>query len=391
MFVAEYAVDRPGRVDFGLVTAVILLWGLGMVTLQVTSANSGMRMFADQLYFIKRQLVYSAAGVAFMTVIALLDISVVKRLLPVVVIASLALCLLVFFPALGEDRNGARRWIRMPFGTTLQPSEFAKFAIVLFLANYFSKERSEYESPRTSIPVVGPAIFAFVIIMQKDFSTAAFIFSMCVLFFFVAGASVPKTAAIVILTAFVLLIFVFIEPYRVYRLIAFLNPEFDIHGINFQPYASRSAISSGGIFGRGIGSALSRIARIPEVQADYVFAGWAEAMGFVGVLAYIALLSFFAARGFFIAVRCPDHFGSLCAFGCCVCIVLQSLVNCGVAAGALPPTGIPLPFFSSGGSSLLSTFCMCGIILQVSRIKAGYKNSEKSGEVLASEPENDYA
>jgi cell division protein FtsW len=390
MLVAEYAVDRPGRIDFGLVAAIIILWGLGMVTLQITSANSGMRLFGDQLYFVKRQLVYSGIGFALFGAIAALDVSVTKKLLPYAVIVSLALCLLVFFPGIGSDRNGARRWINLPFEMTLQPSEFAKFAVVLFLANYFAKERAEDEVPRTSIPIVGMGIFALVIVFQKDFSTAAFIFTLGVLFFFIAGASVPKTIALLVLSLFVLTIFIFIEPYRVNRFIAFLDQDFDIHGINFQPHASRTAISAGGIFGEGIGAGLSRINRIPEVQADYIFAGWTESMGFAGVLGYLALLAFFAARGILIALRCPDRFGSLCAFGCCACIVLQSLVNCGVVAGALPPTGIPLPFFSSGGSSLLSTFCMCGMLLQVSRIKTEFKNSERVSPASNGE-EIDYA
>jgi cell division protein FtsW len=114
---------------------------------------------------------------------------------------------------------------------------------------------------------------------------------------------------------------------------------------------------------------LTLIKRIPEVQADYIFAGWTEAMGFLGVLAYFVLLSYFSWRGYRIAFSCPDRFGSLTAFGCTTSILFQSLINCGVVSSALPATGIPLPFFSAGGSSLIITFCMCGLILNVSRLK----------------------
>ena len=373
---AEYALDRPGRIDFGLTAAIILLWGLGIATLYVTSANYGTRLFGDHLYFVKRQLVYSLGGFVLLAALAAMDISITKKLLPLLVIASLSLCFLVFLPGIGSERNGARRWLRMPFNTTLQPSEFAKLTVTLFLANYFSKNRSENIKPRTSVPIIGLAVFALIVFFQKDFSTAIFILILGIIIFFIAGAGIIKTTAFLILSIPVVVLFIFTEPYRINRLIAFVNPEFDIHGINFQPHASRLAISAGGIFGEGIGAGLSRINRIPEVQADYIFAGWTEAMGFFGVLLYLLLLSVFAWRGFSIALLCSDHFGSLCAFSFTASIILQSLINCGVAAGALPPTGIPLPFFSSGGSSLLSTLCMCGLLLQVSRIKPREMESE---------------
>jgi cell division protein FtsW len=148
-----------------------------------------------------------------------------------------------------------------------------------------------------------------------------------------------------------------------------VKPEFDLYGINYQSNVARFAISVGNLFGEGIGAGLTQIKRIPEVYADYIFAGWTEAMGFLGVLAYFALLVYFAWRGYRVAWRCPDRFGALTAFGCTTSIFFQSLINCGVVSSALPSTGIPLPFFSSGGSSLIITFCMCGLIINTSRLQ----------------------
>jgi cell division protein FtsW len=370
---AEYAIDRPGSIDFGLIVAVLLLWGLGLVTLHITSANYGMRLFGDSLYFLKRQLLYSVVGLFALITIAALDISVTRKILPIIVIGTLILCLLVFIPGIGAERNGARRWIRLPLFTTLQPSEFAKFAVILFLSNFFAKEReteTSLDAPaRSTIPIVGLMVFVIIVFLQKDFSTATFILLLGALLFFISGAKILKIIAFAVLAIPAVILFIFIEPYRVNRLIAFMNPDYDIHGLNFQTHASRLAISAGGLLGEGIGAGLSRINRIPEVQADYIFAGWTESMGLAGVLMYILLLAFFAWRGFSIALHCSDRFGSLCAFGCVTSVVLQSLINCGVVANALPSTGIPLPFFSSGGSSLIITFCMCGMLLQVSKIK----------------------
>jgi cell division protein FtsW len=152
------------------------------------------------------------------------------------------------------------------------------------------------------------------------------------------------------------------------RLIAFVMPQYDLYGLNYQSNVARLAIGAGEFLGEGIGSGLTYINRIPEIQADYIFVGWVEAMGFVGVLSYYALLLFFSWRGYTIAMKCPSRFGTRAAFGCTTSIFLQTLINTGVVCGALPATGIPLPFFSSGGSSLLITFAMCGLIMNVSRI-----------------------
>jgi cell division protein FtsW len=368
---AEYAVDRPGRMDAGFFAAVMLLWGLGMVILHVTSADYGLRWFDDSYYFLRRQFIYSAIGMAALVFLASINISTTKRLLPLIVLGSLALCLLVFIPGIGADRNdGVRRWIDLPFSATVQPSEFAKFAVILFLSNFFAKEETIAGESHGSIPILGVMTFVVIIFLQKDFSTAAFILLLGAIQLFISGAQVARIVAFSVLAIPASILFVFVEPYRVNRFIAFMNPDFDIHGLNFQTKAARDAISAGGIFGEGIGAGLSRINRIPEVRSDYIFAGWTEAMGFIGVILYVILLGFFAWRGFSIALRCGNLFGSMCAFGCTASIFLQSLVNCAVVAHALPSTGIPLPFWSSGGSSLISSFCMCGIVLQVSRIKS---------------------
>jgi cell division protein FtsW len=293
---------------------------------------------------------------------------VIKKILPIAVVAIFILCLMVFLPVIGVNRNGARRWIKLPHHATLQPAEFAKLAVILFLANYFSKEKKSDSVEKISQPVLGTGIFVLTVFLQKDFSTAVLILLLGGLLFFVAGARILKIITLVLLSIPVIVLFVFSEPYRIYRLIAFLKPDFDIHGINFQSHMASIAITAGGILGSGLGG-MTQINRIPEVQSDYIFAGWAEAMGFSGVLIYLCILGFFAYRGISIALKCSDRFASLCAFGSTAAVTLQSLINCGVVAHALPQTGIPLPFFSAGGSSLVTVFTFCGLLLAISRIK----------------------
>ena len=186
-----------------------------------------------------------------------------------------------------------------------------------------------------------------------------------------------------------LFIFITSEQYRIDRIIAFLKPDEGIHTFNYQSIAAKRAISAGGAWGSGIGVGLIQSNRIPEVQADYIFAGWAEAMGLFGVAIYFATLGVFAWRGFKTAIVCKNRFASYSAFGFVLMISAQSIVNCAVVCGALPSTGIPLPFFSLGGSSIITTLCMCGFIVNASRINSGndstdnyiLKSSENEGDL----------
>ncbi|MDR3312596.1 MAG: putative lipid II flippase FtsW [Spirochaetaceae bacterium] len=362
-------VDAPGKNDFGFAVTIMLMWGLGILTLWTSSSGYGMRLFQNQNYFVIRQLFYSVAALACLLFFANVRMDVLRSILPFLVVGSIVLCLFVFVPGIGIEKNGSRRWLRIPHVMTFQPSETAKIAVVLFIANLLAKRRGDEEKDiRISTPAIGLAVMVLIIFLQKDFSSGVFVLMMGISIFFVAGMKIGWFLAYSFLAFLGSLLFVFLEPYRVNRLIAFMMPKFDLYGLNYQSNVARLAIGAGELFGEGIGGGLTYINRIPEVQADYIFVGWVEAMGFVGVLAYFALLLFFAWRGYTVAVKCPSRFGALTAFGCTTSIFLQTLINTGVVCSALPSTGIPLPFFSAGGSSLLITFAMCGLILNVSRI-----------------------
>ena len=291
------------------------------------------------------------------------------KILPGIFAVTFILCLLTFVPAFSVEKNGARRWLRMPFSFTLQSSEVVKFTIVIFLANLFDKQLSiENKDERSVLPcVVVLILFAGIILLQKDLSTALFIFCVCFSMFLAAGLNIRWAFAIGVLAVPALFLFITSEPYRLDRIIAFLSPEVGEHTINYQSIAAKRAISAGGFWGSGIGTGLVQSSRIPEVQADYIFAGWAEAMGFGGVLGYFFLLGVFAWRGYRISLVCEDRFASFGTFGFVTMIAAQSVLNCAVVCGAVPSTGIPLPFFSLGGSSIIVTLCMCGFIVNASR------------------------
>ena len=372
------------RCDLGFLIAVLLMWGIGLFTMFICSQNYAARFFNnDALYFVKRQLVCSAAGFVLFAGFMFVDMNTIRKLVIFIVLASLLLCLLTFIKPLSIEKNGARRWIRMPFNFSFQPSELVKFSLVLYLANYFDKQFSLVnEDERDVMPCVGVFLFmVLLVLLQKDFSTSVFLIVIGILLFFVSGAKLKWLIPFILIAIPLSIVLIFSEQYRIERIIGFIRPSQGAASFNYQVNAAKSAISAGGIWGTGIGSGLSKLNSIPEVQADYIFAGWTEAMGFLGVVIYLLLLGFFAWRGYRAAYSCPNRFASYGAFGCVSVIVVQSLINCMVVCGLLPSTGIPLPFFSVGGSSIIVTLAMCGFVLNASRCEEAEEEFEIGEEI----------
>lgn len=378
-FYANKPSETYHKIDMGLLTSILLLWGLGMFTLFVCTQNYAGRAYVDTLYFVKRQFICSIVGFVLFLFFMLTDMKVIRKILSIIVIASLILCIMTFIKPLSIEKNGARRWLRMPGNFSFQPSELIKFSLVLFLANYFDKqEQIENEEDKSVFPcVIGFIVFIGVVFGQKDFSTGLFITVIGILLFFVSGTKLRWIFPFLLIAIPAVFLMISLNPYRLHRVIGWIRPDEFGSTINYQSIAAKRAISAGGVWGSGIGSGLVRINSIPEIQADYIFAGWSESMGYVGVVIYFVLLLFFAWRGYKTALICPDRFSAYGAFGCVSIIFLQSLLNTMVVCGLLPSTGIPLPFFSLGGSSIIITLAMCGFILNASRCE---ESSEKKSE-----------
>lgn len=368
-FEAHKPMENYHKCDVAFLVSVLLLWGLGMFTLFVCSQSYAVRFFNnDSFYFIKRQLLCSAVGLVLFVLFLFTDMEIIKKMIMYLVLVSIILCVMTFIPAFRIKKNGAYRWIKMPFNFSFQPSELVKFALVLYLAAYFDKQMDKEESQRDVLPCVGIfVLFLGLILFQKDFSTTVFIAIVGISMFFVSGAKLKWIWPFLMLTIPLAIILITSEQYRMERIIGFLNPEEGASSFNYQVNASKNAITAGGFWGTGIGRGLSKLDSIPEVQADYIFAGWTESMGFFGVVFYFALLGFFTWRGYKTAFNCPSRFAAYGSFGCVTTIVFQSIVNCMVVSGIIPSTGIPLPFFSVGGSSIIVTLAMCGFVLNASR------------------------
>ncbi len=366
--IAAEKIHSSRKADTGFIISMILLCGLGLTALYSGSGNYAMKIFSDQLYFVKRQLLIMCMGLAALLVLSFIDLNIIRRFLPAVVLITLVMCVLPFLPVIGVEKNGAYRWIALgPF--TFQPSELVKITMVVFLANLFAKKHDRLDEPMVSVipAIVMLLLFVGIVYIQNDFSTSIFILLTGLLMFFVAGVKLRWFAGLVAVLLPLVVLFVFSKTYRVMRIISYINPSIDPQGASYQAVAAKEAIISGGFWGRGIGGGIRKISSVPEIQADFIFAGWAEEMGLFGVVGYFCLLAYFAWRGYSIAFKCRDRFRSYTAFGATSLILFQSLLNCGVVSGFLPATGIPLPFFSAGGSSIFITLCLCGLIINISR------------------------
>lgn len=382
-FYANKPSQNYNKIDIWLLGSMLLLWGLGIFTLYICSQNFALRAFGNPVYFVKRQLLCSAVGFIFFAGFVITDIKYVRKFVSVIVIFSFVLCILTFIPGISIIKNGARRWIRMPGNFTFQPSELVKFSLVLFLANYFDKQDKLLdEEEKTVFPcVIVLVLFAGIIFAQKDFSTGVFVTLIGILLFFVSGAKLVWIFPFALIAVPAAFLMITLNPYRLQRLIGWISPDEFSSSINYQSLNAKRSISSGGVWGSGIGAGLSKINSIPEVQADYIFAGWAESMGYVGVVLYFVLLAFFAYRGYKAAFNNPDKFTALSTFGCVSVIILQSLVNTMVVCGLLPSTGINLPFFSLGGTSIVITLAMCGFIVNASRCEKIDEKMSESDEI----------
>jgi cell division protein FtsW len=265
---------------------------------------------------------------------------------------------------------GANRWIIVG-GLSFQPSELAKLTLILYLSYILAKKFGDLDDVINSLvpPLLVVGGFTALIYFQNDFSTSLFVLLISLLLFFVAGVRLRYFVFLILTLVPLASILVLSKEHRVRRLIAFLDPNSDPVGTGYQVIAAKSALSNGNFWGAGFGEGTEKLGGLPEAHSDFIFAVFAEEAGFLGVLFIIALFLAFAVRGYAVAFRYEgeDTFAFLLAFGLTSCIVFQALVNMAVVSGMLPATGLPLPFFSHGGSSMVIALLMSGLLVNLSR------------------------
>jgi len=365
---------------------VILLLGTGLVTLYSASYSFALRFFRDGNYFISRQLVFAAVGVVLFVFFSKINLEEMRKFIFPLVCVSAVLCVMTLIPGIGIERYGASRWIEIG-SFSYQPSEMVKFVLPLYLAHLLDKKKNNMENFYSGVlpPVLVTGLFFALIYVQNNFSTAVFIVFNAMIIFYLAGMRYRYFIAALAMIFPISALLVFTKEHRVRRLVSFLRPQWDPLGAGFQVNASREAIASGGFLGKGIGEGTRKIAGIPEIHSDFIFSAYVEETGFLGLIFFFVLFASFAVLGYRAAWKSKTIFGRLLAAALTTMIVSQALANVAVVSGALPATGIPLPFFSAGGSSLATTLICAGLIANVAR-----KGSAEKINYSFSEDENDF-
>jgi cell division protein FtsW len=351
-----------------LASVQVLLLALGLAALFSASHFYAERVFHDPYHLLKRQLAFVLAGLGAFVLASRTPLPFLRRATPALLAASFLLCLAVFLPGLGRAVLGARRWIFL-FGQSFEPLELAKLAVVLYLASILAKKQERMDDPLNSLipPLLVVLAFAGVVYLQKDFSTSVFLLVVALCMFLMAQVRLLYFVLLALLFLPLGGLLLFTQAYRVQRLIAFFNPLADPSGSGYQLIAARSALAGGGLWGRGLGRGLKSLGALPEAPSDFIFAVIGEEAGFLGVLFVVFLFLLFAWRGYLLAYRSQDAFSAFLAFGLTTTIFLQALLNFAVVTGLVPSTGIPLPFISAGGSCMVTSLAMSGLLLNLSR------------------------
>jgi len=364
---AQYSNERL-KTDHLLIASVLFLVGLGFVTLYSSSYAFAQRFFGDGLYFVSRQAILGLAGVVLFFISSVIDLELLRRFIRPLVLGSIILCVLAFVPGIGVSKNGAPRWIGFA-SYTYQPSELVKLILPLYLAHYFEKKNDRADDLHRSIipPALMTGVFFVLIFLQNNFSTAVFLAFNALFIFFLAGVRFRYFFSALFMFLPTATILVLKKEHRIRRFLSYIQPDFEPQGAGYQVNSSILTINSGGFWGKGIGHGTRKIASVPEIHTDFIFSAFAEEMGFLGVMFFFILFAVFAARGYIDSMSNEKPFYRLLGCGLVTMIITQVLLNIAVTAGALPATGIPLPFFSAGGSSLATTLVMAGLVVNVSR------------------------
>lgn len=361
---------RDQEWDTVLVAVVGLLLIFGLVMISSAGVIYSQTRFGDEYFFFKRQFFYGVIpGLLALFATSKLDYRIWKKFAVPFFFAAIIFLILVFVPGIGSRIYGASRWIQLG-PLSFQPSEMAKLAVILYLAAWLESRGTHRIKDffEGLVPFAGiMGAIAFLIMKQPDTGTMGVIMLSACAIFFVSGARLAHIGALVSAGIIGLVILVKIEPYRFNRILAFLDPGSDPQGIGYQINQALIAVGSGGILGVGLGRSSQKFNYLPEPVGDSIFAVIGEELGMVGALVLVTLFIMLAMRGLRIAKNAPDEFGRLVAVGITTWIVAQAFINISANIALVPLTGIPLPFVSYGGTSLMFLLASVGILLNISK------------------------
>ena len=364
--------------DFILFMVVLVLLGMGITMVLSASSPMSLSTTSSSYTYVYKQAIAAVLGIVVMLVISKIDYKILSKFYKIIWIVSIIGLAAVLIPGIGVTVKGATRWIKFPVFGTIQPSEITKLGLIIFFASYLTIHRNELKSLWKGFfkPILFfllPAI-AILLVKQSHLSASILIILTISVMMIMAGCKISHFiifggtgATLGGIALYVLAKYFDIGAYRLQRLIAFANPWADPLDTGWQIIQGLYAIGSGGLFGVGLGNSRQKYLYISEPHNDYIFAVLAEELGFIGCVVVILLFAVFIWRGIIISMKAPDMFGSLLACGITALIGFQAIINIAVVTSSMPVTGIALPFFSYGGTSLIILLASVGILLNISR------------------------
>ncbi|WP_078379203.1 putative lipid II flippase FtsW [Sutcliffiella halmapala] len=356
------------KLDWVLITAIVLLCIYGLVMIYSAGMLLGIDEYGDSAYFFKRQLTWIYLGIPIFIAAIITPYKLYDKLTPLMVGGIIFLLFLVMIPFIGEVVNGSRRWIKLG-GFLFQPSEIAKLVMIIYFARVYARKQPYINQfVKGVLPPLGVLAFIFfLIMMQPDLGTATSILVACGAILICSGAKFKHILLLGSAAAIIVGTLATTASYRLERITSFIDPFADAQDTGFQLVNSFIAIGDAGLLGRGLGQGIHKLGYLPEAQTDFILAVISEELGILGVLFLFLLYSIVLIRGVQIGVAIKEPFGKLLAFGITFQICSQVFFNAGAVSGVLPITGITLPFISYGGSSLLITIFATGILVHLSK------------------------
>lgn len=355
------------KIDWTLLISVIIISIFGILMIYSASYIWAEYKYNDALKYVKNQGLFFIIGLILMIIISKIDYKIYLKKANVILLICIALLILVLIPGIGTVRNGSRSWFGIgSFG--IQPSEFTKLGLIIFVSKYLSYNEKATKNFKGILPILGLLVLIFGLIMlQPDFGTGTIIVMSIIGLLFIGGVNFKYFIRLGIVGVVGIVGLILAAPYRLSRILSFLNPWSDPLGSGFQIIQSLYAIGPGGLFGFGIGNSRQKHFFLPEPQTDFIFSIISEELGFLGCAIIVLLFITICYIGFKISRNCNDLFGKYLSFGIIFQIGFQACLNLMVVVGLIPVTGVTLPFLSYGGSSLLITLCSIGIVLNISR------------------------
>lgn len=351
-----------------LATILIIFISIGIVMIYSSSGIYALQELGDSMYFLKRHFLFLLVGLIMTLGVMLMDYRKLQPFAKPLLLLAIIFLILVLIPWIGKASFGARRWFRIG-SFNFQPSEFAKLAMLIYVADFLARKQNKINSFREGfVPLMMVlGLPCLLILKQPDLGNSLLMVSIVFIMIYIAGANIRHLGILILLSLPVLYLLITKVAYRMARILAFLDPWQDSQGAGFQLVQSQIALGSGGLWGVGPGNSVQKLFYLPAAHTDFILSIIGEELGLIGTLAVVFLFMIFILQGARVAKRTQNSFGYFLAIGIISMIGLQAVVNIGVSIGAFPTKGLPLPFISYGGSALIFNMMAVGLLLNISR------------------------